>query len=65
MSIVMLGEAAHRVQSSKLIDAPVAEDDTMRGDDPQQTALFSYISPEARVPQALRCAPFGRWSMSC
>jgi transposase len=28
------------------------EDDTMRGDDPQQAAMFSYISPEERVPQA-------------
>jgi transposase len=27
------------------------EDDTMRGDDPQQGAMFSYISPEERVPQ--------------
>jgi transposase len=26
------------------------EDDTMRGDDPQQAAIFSYISPEERVP---------------
>jgi hypothetical protein len=24
----------------------------MRGDDPQQAATFSYISPEERVPQA-------------
>jgi hypothetical protein len=30
---------------------PFVEDDTMRGDDPQQAAIFSYISPEARVPQ--------------
>jgi transposase len=30
--------------------APFAEDDTMRGDDPQQAARFSYISPEERVP---------------
>jgi transposase len=30
---------------------PGAEEDTMRGDDPQQAAMFSYISPEERVPQ--------------
>jgi transposase len=30
---------------------PFVEDDAMRGDDPQQTAIFSYISPEERVPQ--------------
>jgi transposase len=30
---------------------PFAEDDTMRGDDPQQAAMFSDISPEERVPQ--------------
>jgi hypothetical protein len=23
----------------------------MRGDDPQQAAMFSYLSPEERVPQ--------------
>jgi transposase len=27
------------------------EDDTRRGDDPQQAAMFSYISPEERVPE--------------
>jgi transposase len=26
------------------------EDDTMRGDDPQQAAMFSYLSPEERIP---------------
>jgi transposase len=26
------------------------EDNTMRGDDPQQAGIFSYISPEERVP---------------
>jgi transposase len=26
------------------------EDETMRGDDPQQAAIFSYLSPEERVP---------------
>ncbi len=35
----------------------------MRGDDPQQAAMFSYISPEERVPQDHPCARFGRWSM--
>jgi transposase len=29
---------------------PVAEDDTMRGDDPQQAGMFSYLSPEERIP---------------
>jgi transposase len=28
----------------------VAEDDTMRGDEPQQAAMFSYLSPEERIP---------------
>ena len=28
----------------------MAEDDTVRGDDPQQAAMFSYLSPEARGP---------------
>ena len=42
----------HRVQSAKPIVDPVAEDNTSRGDDPQQAALFSDISPEERVPQA-------------
>jgi transposase len=41
----------HRVQSAKPIVDPFAEDNTMRGDDPQQAAMFSYISPEERVPQ--------------
>jgi transposase len=27
------------------------EDNTMRGDDPQQAAMFSYFSPEERVPK--------------
>lgn len=36
--------------SPTMVD-PFAEDDTMRGDDPQQAAIFSYISPEERVPQ--------------
>ena len=43
---------AHRVQCAQPRVAPVAEDDTMRGDDSQQGAMFSYISPEERVPQA-------------
>jgi transposase len=29
---------------------PFAEEITMRGDDPQQAAIFSYIAPEERVP---------------
>jgi transposase len=33
-----------------LIVDPFAEDDTLRGDDPQQAAMFSDISPEDRVP---------------
>jgi transposase len=41
----------HRVQSAKSIVDPFAEDDTMRGEDPQQAAMFSDISPEERVPQ--------------
>src|SRR5262245_52218597 len=41
---------AHRVQSVQSRVDPVAEDDTMRGDDPQQAAIFSYFSPEERVP---------------
>jgi transposase len=36
--------------SPTMVD-PFAEDDTMRGDDPQQAAILSYISPEERVPQ--------------
>jgi hypothetical protein len=28
---------------------PFVEDDPMRGDDPQQDAMFSYIAPEERV----------------
>lgn len=28
----------------------MAEDDTRRGDDPQQAAMFSDISPEERIP---------------
>jgi transposase len=27
------------------------EDNPMRGDDPQQAAIFSYLSPEERIPQ--------------
>ena len=29
---------------------PFAEDNAIRGDDQQQAALFSSLSPEARVP---------------
>lgn len=29
----------------------------MRGDDVQQQAMFSYLSPEARVPQDLPLRP--------
>lgn len=31
--------------------ATLATEARMRGDDRQQAAMFSYISPEARVPQ--------------
>jgi transposase len=41
----------HRVHSAKPIVGPFAEDSTRRGDDPQHAAMFSYLSPEARVPQ--------------
>jgi transposase len=41
----------HRVQSLKPIADPFAEDDPMRGDDPQQGPMFSSLSPEERVPQ--------------
>jgi transposase len=41
----------HRVQSAKPIVDPFAEDNTRRGADPQQAAMFRYISPEERVPQ--------------
>jgi hypothetical protein len=30
---------------------PIVEDDAMCGDNPQQAAMFSYISPEERGPQ--------------
>jgi hypothetical protein len=41
----------HRVQSAKLTIDPCAAGDTRRGEDPQQAARFSDISPEERVPQ--------------
>jgi transposase len=41
----------YRVQCPKPSVGPFAEDDIMRGEDPQQAAMFSYISPEERVPQ--------------
>ena len=41
----------HRVSFAKLIVDPFAEDDTMRGEDPQPVAIFSDLSPEERVPQ--------------
>jgi transposase len=34
----------------ELINPHLAEAITMRGDDPQQAAMFSYIAPEERVP---------------
>ena len=37
----------------------------MRGDDTQQADIFSYISPEARIPRIIRCGRFGGWSMRC
>ena len=33
----------------------------MRGDDLQQQAMFSYISPEARVPKDIHCVRFRSW----
>ncbi len=33
----------------------------MRGEDTQQNALFSYLSPEQRVPQDTPCGSCGRW----
>jgi hypothetical protein len=40
----------HRAQSAQAIVDLYAEDETLRGDDPQQSAIFSDISPENRVP---------------
>jgi len=33
----------------------------MRGDDIHQDGMFSYLSPEARVPQDHPLRPCGRW----
>ena len=33
----------------------------MRGDDVQQEAIFSYLSPEARVPQDHPLRPIRKW----
>src|ERR687891_40301 len=41
---------ALRIESPQPLVAPFVEDDTMRGDDLQQAAMFSYLSPEERVP---------------
>ena len=32
----------------------------MRGDDQQTGHLFSYLSPEDRIPADIRCVRFGR-----
>jgi hypothetical protein len=42
----------HGVQVVEFIPAPVAEHETMRGNDPQQAAMFSDISPEERRAHA-------------
>jgi transposase len=47
-------DAAREYSSGTIEQSPadlLAEDHTMRGDDPQQAAMFSDISPEERVPQ--------------
>ena len=33
----------------------------MRGDDVQQEAMFSYLSPEAECPKTTRSARSGTW----
>src|SRR5215467_8242192 len=40
-----------QVESSITMRATLTAEARMRGDDRQQAAMFSYISPEARVPQ--------------
>jgi hypothetical protein len=45
-------EVGHGVQLVEPIPAPVAEHETVRGNDPQQAAMFSNISPEERMPPA-------------
>jgi hypothetical protein len=49
-SLFDAARGAHRVQSPQPSVDPFAEDDTMRGNDPQRAAMFRYISPEERIP---------------
>jgi hypothetical protein len=44
-------QAGDELQSCDPQYVPVAEDKPVRGDDPQQAAMCSYLSPEERVPQ--------------
>ena len=36
----------------------------MRGLDTRQEGMFSYVSPESRIPKIICCDPSGRWSMT-
>jgi hypothetical protein len=42
-------EGGQKVQSGEPVLGPFAENAIMRGNDPQQAAMLSYLSPEARV----------------
>src|SRR3970040_637971 len=41
----------HAIGNVYLLFGPQIEGDPMRGEDPKQEAMFSYVSPEQRVPQ--------------